>query len=255
MRHIEMKEKATGSGSCGFWSAWVLIAAATVASAAPVCRKATIEGEVTAGREWTAPMGQGWVFRVMPIQPAQAGYSGWDLVVDRTQAAGFPDALLLATPPYDSLNEREVGTTFRLRAQDAIGWNPRSFRFLTDPAEFHEAQQVYLSLMRSGQLGPGAKNSASAGIERLLSLESHAAAGEMRILDARLTPGVGDPVSYAQNWALAASHTPHEIESSSSGKATAWGSLQWMKFSLILLLPERWPLPAQWQVTRSACAP
>ena len=76
----------------------------------------------------------------------QAAYSGWDLVVDREPAAGFPDALLLATLPYNSINEREIGTTFGLRAQDAIGWNPRSFRFIVTPSDFREAQQLFRSL-------------------------------------------------------------------------------------------------------------
>ena len=87
-------------------------------------------------------LGQGWTFRVLPIPPLAAGYSGWDLVVDRDPPAGYPDALPLATLPYNSINEREVGTTFGLRAQDAAGWNPRSFRF-TDPAEFRKAQQWF----------------------------------------------------------------------------------------------------------------
>ena len=102
-------------------------------------------GEVSAGQEWKADFGQGWVFRLLPIDTSswagKAGYSGWDLVVDREQPAGYPDALLVATPPYNSINEREVGTTFGLRAQDAIGWNPRSFRFLTNAAASGRARR------------------------------------------------------------------------------------------------------------------
>ena len=54
--------------------------------------------------------------------------------------------LLLATPPYESISQREVGTTFGIRAQDAIGWNPRSFRFFTNPALFRKAQKLYFDL-------------------------------------------------------------------------------------------------------------
>jgi hypothetical protein len=50
---------------------------------------------------------------------------------------------LLVSPPYDSVNEREVGTTLSLRAQDGIGWNPRSFRILTGLAAFRESRQLY----------------------------------------------------------------------------------------------------------------
>ena len=134
--------------------------AATPAS----CQKIVLTGEVSAGQEWKAAFGEGWVFRVMPIQAGKAGYSGWDLVVDREQGAGFPDALMLATPPYDSINEREVGTTFGLRAQDAIGWNPRSFRFLTDPAALRESQRLFrrcvarrARMLRQGRTRPRAR--------------------------------------------------------------------------------------------------
>src|SRR5215469_15705482 len=87
------------------------------------CRRLDLAAELESGREWRADIGQGWVFRVVPVQ----GHSGWDLVVDRDPPAGYPDALLLATPPYNSLNEREIGATFGLRVQDALGWNPRTF--------------------------------------------------------------------------------------------------------------------------------
>src|ERR1700756_396986 len=82
------------------------------------CTRVVFEGQASAGGYWTVPLGQGWVFRVLPITPLHAAYSGWGPGVDRKPAAGFPDALLLATMPYNSINEREIGTTFGLRAQD-----------------------------------------------------------------------------------------------------------------------------------------
>jgi len=99
-----------------------------------VCRKVELTGEVSAGQEWSAAVGEGWIFRVVPIAASGKGYTGWDLVMDRAGGdravgGGYPDALLLATPPYGSLNEREIGTTFGMRAQDSIAWTPRRFRF------------------------------------------------------------------------------------------------------------------------------
>ena len=35
---------------------------------------------------------------------------------------------------------------WRLRAQDAIGWNPRSFHFLTDPDALREGQKQFRAL-------------------------------------------------------------------------------------------------------------
>ena len=147
-----------------------------------------LTGEVDAGQEWRTAIGEGWVFRVLPIDAGKkasgtAGYSGWDLVVDREQPAGFPDALLLATPPYNSINEREVGTTFGLRAQDAIGWNPRSFRFLTEPAGSDSARQLFLAMNSQGQ-GAAAVDKVAMG--KLMQLTRESATGQFRILDARL---------------------------------------------------------------------
>src|ERR1700738_1509554 len=102
------KAGVRGIGACGI--AGILCCAR--AGAASSCRKVVLKGEVNAGQVWKAALGQGWVFRIQPIQPGPAGYSGWDLVVDRDPPVGYPDALLLATPPYDSINEREIGTTF-----------------------------------------------------------------------------------------------------------------------------------------------
>src|SRR3974390_1263610 len=64
-------------------------------SSKSVCQRATIEDRVNAGRDWSLPLGEGWIFRILPISSSSPQYSGWDLVVDRQPPAGFPDALLL----------------------------------------------------------------------------------------------------------------------------------------------------------------
>jgi hypothetical protein len=226
--------------------------------AASACQKIMLAGEINAGQTWQTSLGQSWVFRIQPIQSAMPGdYSGWDLVVDRDPPAGYPDALLLATLPYNSINEREIGTTFGLRAQDAIGWNPRTFHFLTDPAAFRQAQQIYLSLFRAGQLsGSAAKNPDSTrGIATLMSLEKNTASGEFRIQDAHLTPGIADAAHFAEAWALAGARTPHEVVAAPNGKSSARGSLAWMRFSVTLWLPKSWRVPAELHPTPSACVP
>ena len=231
----------------------VVLALSAAVSHAAACKKVVIEGDVTSAAEWRTPIGQGWVFRVLPIAPGQIGYSGWDLVVDRAQAAGYPDALLLATLPYDSINEREIGTTYGLRAQDAIGWNPRSFRFLTDPAAFREGQQIFRSLVAQGQMQQKGGSPNTQAIARLLELQRHGAAGELSILDVHLIPGVANPAPYAQNWAVASSRTPHQVESAAAGKATPRGALHWMRFSLTLWLPGGWTLPTGLHAVPAAC--
>jgi hypothetical protein len=246
---------------CGrrLWSDLVLcllvVAAHSLAAAthAASCQKIVLTGEVNAGREWRTAFGQGWVFRLVPIEPGKAGYSGWDLVVDREQPAGFPDALLVATPPYNSLNEHEVGTTFGLRAQDAIGWNPRSFRFLTDPEDFRESQKLFQLLGKAKQ-SPAAGSDAERAMQRQMKIDQRAAAGQLRILDAHLAPGVSDAASYAESWALASPKTPHSFEQASGGKSTPLGELLWMRFSITLWLPPTWAAPRELHAEHAPCA-
>jgi hypothetical protein len=213
-------------------------------------------GEVSGGKEWNAALGEGWVFRVIPIQPAAAGYSGWDLVVDREQAAGFPDALLLATPPFDSINEREIGTTFGVRAQDAIGWNPRSFRFLTDVAVFRKAQGLFRAVKRDNA-GAGQSQRSTAneqGVGELMRLARLSAAGQFRILDARVTPGVADAAPFAESWAIQAARTPHSLEPAPVNRSTPLGTLNWMRFSVTVWLPRGWKVPPSEGAVPGSCA-
>lgn len=220
------------------------------------CERITLNGQVNAGQQWQAALGRGWVFRLLPIPPSAGDYSGWDLVVDRKHGAGYPDALLLATLPYNSINEREIGTTFGLRAQDAIGWNPRSFHFLSNPQKFRESQQDFREWMRV-QLAQGPSPDASPSrrlITRLLALQKDASSGEFRIVDARIVPGIADPKPYAQAWALAGSRMQHEVEPVSPGKESAQGKLVWMRFLVTLWLPAGWRMPAGLSAARAPCS-
>lgn len=232
-----------------------LIAAALTiqsASLAQTCTRMVFEGDVSAGQEFKAPIGQGWVFRIVPIPSLQGGYTGWDLVVDRDQPAGFPDALYLATPPYRSINEREIGTAYGLRAQDAIGWNPRSFRFLIDPHALREAQSDYYTAFELHK-DPVAQANVSAASARLLKRAAAAQQGELRILDAHLSPGLADPAPYAERWAVAGASMQHEVEA--NGAPSPRGQLNWIRFSLTLWLPPNWKAPPGLHAMRVGCRP
>lgn len=222
-----------------------LILSARPAAPAATCTKVVLTGQADAGREWREPFGQGWIFRVVPIGPGKEGYSGWDLVVDRDPSAGYPDALLVATPPYYSISEREVGTTFGLRAQDAIGWNPRSFHFLTDPAALSESQKLFRELggTKIWTEKPAPSSQEQVTERRLLEMNRKSSAGQFRILNARLTPGIADAASFAEKWALQSSRTPHTIAPSAAGEATPLGALDWIRFSITLWLPSQWEAP------------
>jgi hypothetical protein len=238
--------------------AWFLLASGaglSYAGTAGNCVKIEFGGEVWAGQEWKEAFGEGWVFRVLPIKGATEDASGWDLVVDRVGGAGFPDALLLATPPYRSINEHEVATTFGLRAQDAVGWNPRAFHFLTTVAGLRQGQGLYALLGQSGAPATAGQDGKKAlAMKRLAEISRESAAGEFRILDARLTPGVGDAAPYAESWAQASRNMPQTVEPPVRGKASARGELHWIRFGVTLWLPEGWKAPLGVAGTRAACS-
>jgi hypothetical protein len=217
----------------------------------PVCRKIELAGEVSAGQEWSAAIGEGWMFRVVPIPGSKKGYTGWDLVVDRQAGGGYPDALLLATPPYGSLNERETGTTFGMRAQDAIAWGPRRFQFLTSVPDLMQSKRDFDLVM----VGPGGlnANSRSKAAWELLNLMEGASAGRFEVLDARLTAGVANPPAFAEQWAMHLSRVPHTLVPS-SGTSTARGELHWIRFGATLWLPKQWVVPRGSHSDLAKCA-
>jgi hypothetical protein len=158
--------------------------------------------------------------------------------------------------PYNSINEREIGTTFGLRAQDAIGWNPRNFRFISNPEDFRDAQRLFRSLTANTGLLSATDRGSDRDRQvtaRLLEIQKHAAAGELRIVDARIVPGVADPAPFAQAWAVASSRTPHTIEDAPGEKSSALGVLKWMRFTITLWLPAKWVVPASVHGQHVAC--
>ncbi len=214
---------------------------AAFGTGAASCAKVELTGEVNQGQEWKAEFGEGWVVRLVPI----AGSTGWDVVVDRAAGAGFPDALLVATPPYESINEREVGTTYGLRAQDAIGWNPRSFRFLTNADALVKGQKLYAELHGNDVTRAGAS-------QGLMALMRQSSAGQLRILNARIVPGMADAAPYAERWAMQSSKTPHTV-ADRMGQGSGRGEIEWMRFSITLWLPAGWKTP-KGSGGRSGCA-
>jgi len=232
----------SGAKYRGFLSLLVLLfgLGATVGAQQARCHRIVFEGEVVAGQSYAKAIGEGWVFALQPIRPGleRGGYSGWDLIVDREKAQGYPDALLLMTPPYRSINEREIGTSYGLRAQDALGWSQRSFRFLTSESEYEQARGLY----REIEAGSGQANVAAGKIAGFLP---HTASGELRILKARIVPGQADAASFAENWAVASARVEHTVEPATNGKATARGEIRQLSFRVTLWLPESFHVAAR----------
>lgn len=228
-------------------------------AAAPVlkggeCRKIVLTGEAVEGQQWRAAIGEGWEFRLVPIAASGKGYSGWDLVVDTAQDGGYPDALLLGTPPYGSLNEREIGTTYGMRAQDAIAWTPRRFRFLTSAGELARSRAFFKIVTSGKEESAGAKAKAEGA---LLKIIEGASRGEFAVLGARLVAGSGDPPGFAEQWASHLQMVPHTLAQAvgpQSGIKSSRGDLQWIRFSASLWLPGRWKIPVSVYSKAAKCA-
>ncbi len=235
------------------WALWcgaLLGVASESAIAAPAaCRMGVVEGEVLAGKNFAVAVGSGlevrlealnwgsgWLLRVVPVGGARFGQGAHDY-------AG------LSTPPYASVNPLLLSTDYSFRAQDAVAWNPRRFRFAGNAKEFAAILAVY---EKYGKAGP-----AAAEVEReLAALVSKSPEGTLQILDAKFVPGTAN---LAQMAAMVASHfntTAHTMEQPSTegeGKGSPLGKLNWVRFRLSLELPPEFRVERGIKVESHAC--
>jgi len=193
---------------------------------AAACRVETVEGELNAGKAFEQPIGNGLKLWFQPIA------SGWILrVVPVSGAAGDHDYAELATPPYRSVTPLSLSTDFAFRAQDAVGWNPRRFRFATSEEEFKRLSEVYERYESAGATPP-------ATLEVDLADEaSKAAEGKLTIVDARLVPGMADQWKMAAAVSSRFETTAHTLVMPADGTGSPLGKLIWVRFRLELALP------------------
>jgi hypothetical protein len=183
-----------------------------------VCRSAVVEGEVTAGKSFEQVFAPGLKFLLESIA------SGWIVrVLPVGEPRGPHDDAELATPPYQSVTPLAVSTDFSFRAQDAVAWNPRHFRYAATPAAFRVLRALY---------DPANKGDAKA-MNALAEVVARQPEAELRILDAHLVPGKNDQAQMAATVASHLDATPHMAESSG---ASPLGKLTWMKFRVVLEL-------------------
>jgi hypothetical protein len=190
------------------------------------CRQATIDGELFAGKGLARPIGNRLVLYFQPIA------SGWILrVLPQAGLQGEHDYAELATPPYQSVSPLSISTDFAFRAQDAVGWNPRRFRFATSELMFNRLEEAYFSFEHAG-----ATPAAALQVE-LANQIAHASEGTLTILDARLTPGTADPWRAAATVSSHFQSTAHILVQPPDGVATPLGKLLWLRFRISLDLP------------------
>jgi hypothetical protein len=215
-----------------------LLCTGTCRSAPITCRTGTLEGEVRAGQLFTRPIGNGLEIMLEPLA------SGWIL---RILPAGKPrpphDYAELATPPYRSATPLLITTDYSFRAQDAIGWNPRRFRFAPDEASFSKMLKAYKDY----------ENKATDAQQSLATLVSHAPEGILTILDAHLVLGTADQGPAAATVATHFTTTAHTMEKPADGRTTALGRLTWMHFRISMELPAGFTPNPRLAITRQAC--
>ena len=192
------------------------------------CRMAVLEGELNAGKGFSTAIGNGLRLWFQPIA------SGWILRVGPLQGMpGKHDYAELATPPYRSVTPLSLSTDFSFRAQDAVGWNPRRFRFATSAEAFAVLERTYARLPETGSALPPE-------LEAELTEEvSHAAEGKLTIIDARLEPGTGDQWRAAAAVSSRFLSTAHTLVPSASGRMSPLGKLLWVRFRVELDMPPR----------------
>jgi hypothetical protein len=209
---------------------------------APACRAAVIEGELKAGQSFSSPFGNGLRLWFQPIA------SGWILrVVPVSGLAGDHDYAELATPPYRSVSPLSLSTDFAFRAQDAVGWNPRRFRYAASAAAFARLDEAYRRFMDAGAEPP-------APLQTELSDQiARSAGGKLTILDARLEPGGADQSRMAAAVSSRFDETAHQLERPSDGKLTPLGKLIWVRFRVELDLPQGFAVDRGLRVVPHAC--
>jgi len=209
----------------------------------PACRVATVEGELNAGKPYTQLLGGGLKLYFQPLP------SGWILrILPASGPIGEHDYAELATPPYQSVTPLAISTDFAFRAQDAIGWNPRRFRFATTAASFRQLEQAYLKFEAAGAAPSG---DIQAELARQISQTSEAT---FTILDSRLVGGTADQWQQA---AVVASHfnsTAHTLVQEPDGSTSPLGRIVWLRFRLELNLPLGFPANSALRLQPTPCA-
>lgn len=183
---------------------WLQVAAlcatltSCVALSAQRCQTRVLEGEVHDGQAWQQAISPtldlkleavpaGWMLRVLPHVGKRPAH----------------DAAELANPPYRSPTPILISTDFAFRAQDAVAWNPRSFRFFLTPQQTAAAEAAYQATLRS-------PDSPAAGAA-LYPLLAAAAEGTLTILDAEIAGGTANQAAAAATVASHLDQTAHRV--------------------------------------------
>lgn len=183
------------------------------------CRQQVLQGEVQAGQAWQQTIAPDLVLKLEAV-PA-----GWMIrVLSPSRPRPLHDAAELANPPYRSPTPILLSTDFAFRAQDAIAWNPRTFRFFTTPEQTAEAERIYQETL----LHPN--DSAAAGA--LATLLGTTPEATLTIRDAVIVNGTADQSAAAATVALHFEQTAHSVRTDFS--PSPLGRLLALRFRIVV---------------------
>jgi hypothetical protein len=184
------------------------------------CRRVVFDGEVKAGEGFEKVFAKGLKFYMEPLG------SGWIVRVLATDGPRGPhDYAELATPPYRSVNPLLISTDWSFRAQDAVAWNPRRFRYARNGEVFRRLAGLYGGVMAND----------AGSSSRAAEVVSEQPEGVMQILDARMVPGIADQAQMAAAVASHLEETPHEVDQGIA--PSALGRIEELRFRVKLDLP------------------
>ncbi len=194
-----------------------LLAGVAQAAAPKACPGVTLEGVVSRGEAYTQALTPELDFKLEAV-PA-----GWIVrVLPHGAARPVHDAAELANPPYRSPTPILVSTDFAFRAQDAVAWNPREFRFFTTAAQVAAAEGAYQATLRE-------PNRPAAGAA-LYPLLGQAAEATLTIVDAEIAGGTANQTGAAAAVASHFEQTAHTVRTDVA--ATPLGAILRLHFRL-----------------------
>ena len=164
------------------------------------CKLLVFEGAVQQGQAFLHPITPLLDFKLEAV-PA-----GWMVrVLPHGQHRPPHDYAELANPPYRSPTPILISTDFAFRAQDAIAWNPRSFRYFTNADEASVAESAFAATARDPK-----HPAAGAALFALLPKAEEAT---LTIVDATITGGTANQTAAAATVAAHFAETAHRVQS------------------------------------------
>ena len=187
------------------------------------CRAAVIDGEVKAGEAFRRTFAPGLEFFLEPLP------SGWIARVLEVRGGHevreSHDWAEVATLPYRSVSPLLISTDWAFRAQDAAGWNPRSFRYAANRAAFQALGRLEDRVVANDPKATGE------AVMRVMQQPE----GQIELMDVALVPGTQDQSRMAGAVAQHFAGTPHEVVQGE--QASPLGRLVRLRFRVRLDLP------------------